>query len=192
MEIKNTYTKKDREIIQKSLEVAIEAHKDQVRKIDGRPYIFHPTEVANYLMAEGMPAYLVAAGNLHDVIEDTDYDEKSLRRIFDNYDTRIVDYVISVTENKSLIWEERKVDAAIKVYNSDFYTKVLKCADCLSNINATLKGYDNMGDKIWSCFNKGKELQKEKEQIILNAIKEISILEIYKELEDKTNILFNA
>jgi len=187
-----TYTKEDNEIIQKSLEVAIEAHKDQVRKIDGRPYIFHPTEVANHLMAEGMPAYLVAAGNLHDVIEDTDYDEKSLRRIFDKYDTRMVDYVISVTENKSLIWEERKVDAAIKVYNSDFYTKVLKCADCLSNINATLKGYYNMGDKIWSCFNKGKELQKEKEHIILNALKEISALEIYQKLEDKTNMLFNT
>jgi len=187
-----TYTKKDREIIQKSLEVAIEAHKNQYRKLDNRPYIFHLTEVGNSLMDEGMPAYLVTAGNLHDTIEDTEHDEKSLRKIFDKYDTRIVDYVINVTENKSLSWEERKVDAAIKVYNSDFYTKVLKCADCLSNINSTLNGYYNMGDKIWSCFNKGKELQKQKAYIILNALKEISTLEIYKQLEDKINLLFDT
>lgn len=189
---KNTYTKKDNEIIEIAIEIILKAHKNQIRKLDNRIYISHPIEVGNYLMDEKMPAYIIAAGILHDTIEDTYHDEKSLRKVFDKYDTRIVDYVLNVTENKSLSWEQRKINAAIKVYNSDFYTKVLKCADCLSNINATLNEYNNLGENIWSHFNRGKEMQRQKDKIVLNALKEITGLEIYRKLEDKTNLLFNT
>ena len=61
----------DREMIEKAYLFAKEKHKDQKRK-SGEPYIHHPLEVA-YILAQlqGGPA-TIAAGFLHDVVEDTD------------------------------------------------------------------------------------------------------------------------
>ena len=70
--------------------VACEKHKDQMRK-SGDPYVQHPIEVA-YLLAElhTGPA-TIAAGLLHDVLEDTDMTKEEMAARFGNDVAEIVD-----------------------------------------------------------------------------------------------------
>ncbi len=61
---------------------ADERHAGQQRAADGAPFILHPLEVATLLHEQGYPDYVVAAGVLHDVIEDTDTDPAELELRF--------------------------------------------------------------------------------------------------------------
>ncbi len=60
----------DTSIIEKAYRVASEAHKDQKRK-SGEPYIIHPLCVGIILAELEMDKETIAAGILHDVVEDT-------------------------------------------------------------------------------------------------------------------------
>ena len=61
---------------------AIEAHKGQVRKSQKeKPMIIHPINVANILKEAGFDENVVAAGFLHDVVEDTKYTEEDILKI---------------------------------------------------------------------------------------------------------------
>lgn len=58
--------------------LATQAHEGQYRR-DGKPYITHPEGVAVRLQRAGLPDDVVAAGWLHDTVEDTDLTLKDLR-----------------------------------------------------------------------------------------------------------------
>jgi (p)ppGpp synthase/HD superfamily hydrolase len=64
-------------ITREALEFATAQHAGQRRDADQAPFILHPLEVAQLLRGRDYPDHVVAAGVLHDVIEDTDvgYDE---------------------------------------------------------------------------------------------------------------------
>ena len=55
-----------------ALGYAADVHRGQCREVDGAPFIVHPLEVASLLFFVGASDTVVAAGVLHDVIEDTD------------------------------------------------------------------------------------------------------------------------
>jgi (p)ppGpp synthase/HD superfamily hydrolase len=57
-------------------------HAGQTREIDGLPFVTHPVEVACLLHEAGYPDEVVAAGVLHDVLEDTDAERGDLERRF--------------------------------------------------------------------------------------------------------------
>jgi (p)ppGpp synthase/HD superfamily hydrolase len=71
----------DLPVTRAALAFAEERHRGQVRDTDRAPFILHPLEVAHLLRGRGYPDHVVAAGVLHDVIEDTgvDYDELVVR-----------------------------------------------------------------------------------------------------------------
>ena len=94
-------------IEKRALRFAIKAHKGQVRKSDpDKPMIIHPINVANILREYGFDSLVIAAGYLHDVVEDTKYDEKYIQKIFGD---DITSLVMSASEpDKTLDWEERK------------------------------------------------------------------------------------
>lgn len=58
-------------IVDKAREFAIKAHGDQVRKYTGDPYHAHLGNVALILHLHGLNPLIVAAGWLHDTLEDT-------------------------------------------------------------------------------------------------------------------------
>jgi (p)ppGpp synthase/HD superfamily hydrolase len=59
------------ELIEKALQIASKGHLGQVRKNTDIPYITHPVAVGMILMKAGCRDELVAAGILHDTVEDT-------------------------------------------------------------------------------------------------------------------------
>ena len=91
----------------KAKEFAINAHKGQIRKSDKeKPMIIHPINVADILSEYGFDDNVVAAGYLHDVIEDTKYTKEDLLKAF-NED--ILSLVLGDTEkDKSLSWKREK------------------------------------------------------------------------------------
>jgi (p)ppGpp synthase/HD superfamily hydrolase len=64
-------------ITRRALQFAAERHAGQRREADRAPFILHPLEVAHLLRGRDYPDHVVAAGVLHDLIEDTEvsYDE---------------------------------------------------------------------------------------------------------------------
>ena len=58
--------------IARAYDVAADMHRGQIRK-SGEPYLIHPMAVAEILAELGMDEDTIAAGLLHDVVEDTDY-----------------------------------------------------------------------------------------------------------------------
>jgi (p)ppGpp synthase/HD superfamily hydrolase len=69
-------------ITQMALEFAAARHAGQRREADQAPFILHPLEVAQLLRGRNYPDHVVAAGVLHDVIEDTDAGYAELERRF--------------------------------------------------------------------------------------------------------------
>ena len=80
----------EEERILKAYEFAKKAHKGQLRA-SGEPYIQHPLGVAVLLIEIGMDTDTIAAGLLHDVIEDTDIDLESLEQTFGSQIANLVD-----------------------------------------------------------------------------------------------------
>lgn len=65
-----------------ALAFANKHHAGQTRDVDSLPFVTHPVEVACLLHEAGYPDEVVAAGVLHDVLEDTDTERLELERRF--------------------------------------------------------------------------------------------------------------
>jgi GTP pyrophosphokinase len=69
------------ETIRKAYQFSSEAHSSQ-KRIEGSPYIEHPLAVASILADMKMDTATIAAGLLHDTIEDTGITRKTIKEIF--------------------------------------------------------------------------------------------------------------
>jgi len=138
---------------------ATNAHTGQFRKSTNIPYIVHPVDVMQRLIKYGASSDAVAAGILHDTLEDTETTESNLRQKFGD---RITDLVIGASEpDKSLSWEQRKqhtLDTLSCVTDKDLL--MIACADKLSNLSSIASDLQCLGDKLWTCFKRGYEQQK--------------------------------
>ena len=87
----------DMEILSRAYARAVRQHSSQRRK-SGEPYIIHPIAVAQILADLGMGLLVVAAGLLHDTVEDTDYTLDECRAEFGDTVTGLVDGVTKLTK----------------------------------------------------------------------------------------------
>lgn len=138
---------------------AIKAHDGQRRKSDiDKPMIIHPIDVANILMQYGYDDNVVAAGYLHDVVEDTKY---SLDDILNIFGEDIASLVKGSTEpDKKLSWEERKQHTIDTIKNLDIRHKAIVCADKISNLEDLRILFEIKGKYDFSKFKRGFDLQK--------------------------------
>jgi GTP pyrophosphokinase len=95
-QLPENYTLADRELIQRAYRVAEEAHSEQKRH-SGEPYINHCLAVASILADLRVPPEVVAAGLLHDTVEDTTVTLHDIRRDFGNTIAVLVDGVTKLT-----------------------------------------------------------------------------------------------
>ena len=143
----------------KAKDFAIKAHSGQVRKSEpDKPMIVHPINVAMLLEEYGYDDNVVAAGYLHDVVEDTRYTIEDIREMFGD---DIADLVNSASEpNKKLSWEERKRHTIESVKYLPSRNKALICADKISNLEDIMIRNGKTGVKDYSDFKRGEEKQK--------------------------------
>lgn len=89
----------DISLIEKAYKQAAEAHKEQLRK-SGEPYIIHPLCVAIILADLEMDKETIAAGLLHDVVEDTIWTKEEIEDLFGSDVALLVDGVTKLTALK--------------------------------------------------------------------------------------------
>lgn len=126
----------DLALVSRAADFAARRHATQHRKGTARePYVNHLAEVAA-LLAEtaGKPdAALVAAGWLHDTLEDTRTDREELDRLFGS---RVADLVAEVTDDKSLPKAERKRRQVEAAPHKSAGARAIKVADKTSNLRS--------------------------------------------------------
>ncbi len=91
------YTDADRALIVRAYRTAAEAHAPQ-KRASGEPYITHCVAVAMILAELRVPPAVVAAGLLHDTVEDTYITLEDLERDFGEEIAKLVDGVTKLTE----------------------------------------------------------------------------------------------
>ncbi len=91
-----TYNTADRDLILRAFKIAERAHESQTR-VSGEPYINHCIAVALILAEMHVPPAIVAAGLLHDTVEDTDVTLEDLQADFGEEIARLVDAVTKLT-----------------------------------------------------------------------------------------------
>ncbi|MGM0771628.1 MAG: HD domain-containing protein [Halobacteriota archaeon] len=179
---------------------ASQEHKNNTRK-SGTPYITHPMDVASILLKENAPYELVLAGLLHDLIEDTDVDIKTIER---RYGEQVADYVDAVTEPEELRqaakesntnnWKDRKQYTVRKMERANSETKLLSCADKLANIRDLISDIKMEGEGFWDKFNAPKEEQEWYYRSILEAFatgpQNIKETRAFRDLEECVDQLF--
>ncbi|MCR5767310.1 MAG: bifunctional (p)ppGpp synthetase/guanosine-3',5'-bis(diphosphate) 3'-pyrophosphohydrolase [Lachnospiraceae bacterium] len=125
------------EVIEKAYALAKEKHEGQLRK-SGEPYIVHPICVAIILADLELDLESIAAGILHDVIEDTDYTEEEMMKEFGQEITLLVDGVTKLTQiNYSADKVEVQAENLRKMFLAmakDIRVILIKLADRLHNM----------------------------------------------------------
>ena len=98
-------------LLRKAFEYSFNAHGDQLR-ISGKPYFEHPLEVVKILTGLKMDWETIAAGVLHDVVEDTKSSIEDIKREFGNNIAQLVDGVTKISELKLLGTEDQQAEKA--------------------------------------------------------------------------------
>src|SRR5512142_76296 len=95
-QLPDTYSLADKELVQRAYRLAEEAHRGQ-KRISGEPYINHCLAVAQILAELRVPPEVLAAGLLHDTVEDTTVTLADIQRDFGDVVASLVDGVTKLT-----------------------------------------------------------------------------------------------
>jgi RelA/SpoT family (p)ppGpp synthetase len=130
------------ELVKRAYEQAAVAHDGQ-RRASGEPYVIHCVEVARMLADLKLDYRAVAAGLLHDVVEDTDWTVADVRKRFGDEVARLVDgvtklgYIDTMSQMGSREIEEREAESLRKMFLAmveDVRVVLIKLADRLHNM----------------------------------------------------------
>jgi len=166
----------DVELIIRAYNYAENAHQGQYRK-SGERYFIHPVEVAKILIELQMDNSTIAAGLLHDVIEDTDYGYDKIRKEFGEEIADLVEGVTKLTRLSFNSKEERQAENLRKMVLAmakDIRVILIKLADRLHNMR-TLK---------FQSTEKQKEKATETLEIFAPIAHRLGISRLKWELED--------
>ena len=123
-------------LIQKAYVFSAKAHAGQTR-LSGEPYLSHPLEVANILSEMRLDAPSVAAGLLHDTVEDTKATVDEIEELFGEDVADIVDGVTKISLIKFESKEEAQAENIRKMIfamSEDIRVVIVKLCDRLHNM----------------------------------------------------------
>jgi guanosine-3',5'-bis(diphosphate) 3'-pyrophosphohydrolase len=173
-----TYITSPEEIafINKAYEFASTKHEGQYRK-SGEPFIIHPLNVALILTSVYADYETIAAGILHDVLEDTACTKEEIINEFNPEVYKLVDGVTKLsrlhfsTENEYLIDYYKKIIVGM---SEDVRVIIIKLADRLHNMRT-----------LWALpVSKQKQKARESLEILAPIGDHLGIHKIKSELED--------
>ena len=181
------------DILDEAIIFATKAHSGLLRKGTNTPYIFHPIEAAQIIATITDDREIMAAGVLHDILEESDFTEDDLKEKFGE---RVTKLVCADSENKRRevsaeeSWKVRKSETIDFVKNeATREEKMVVLGDKLSNLRAIDRDFSVLGDKLWERFN-----QKEKSEHgwyygsfveLLSEFEEFPVYQEYKRLVEK-------
>lgn len=168
-------TREDIELIKKAYNFAEKAHEKHKRK-SGEPYFNHLFATAKNIAELGMGAMTVAAGFLHDVIEDTEITDEDIRKEFGD---EILFLVEGVTKLGKIRYQgsERYNESLRKLFiamSQDIRVLIIKLCDRLHNIQ-TLE---------YVPKNKQLRIAKETLEIYAPIAHRLGIKKLQRSLED--------
>ena len=199
--IRKYHPSDDLTMIERAYRIAKEAHKEQKRK-SGEPYIIHPLCVAIILADLELDKETIAAGILHDIVEDTEMTEEELTAQFGQEVALLVDGVTKLTQ---LSWSADKVEMQAEnlrkmflAMAKDIRVILIKLADRLHNMRTlqymkpekqkekareTIEIYSPLADRLGIS-----KIKIELDDLALRYLEP----EVYKDLEEKISLTREA
>ncbi len=135
--VAKTYDQDGAELCRRAYEFAVKAHQGQMRK-SGEPYIIHPVYVASILTEIMIDPPTIAAGFLHDTVEDCE--GITLETLSETFNSEIAQLVDGVTKLGKLNFSDREEQQAeslrkmILAMSKDIRVVLIKLADRLHNM----------------------------------------------------------
>jgi GTP pyrophosphokinase len=126
----------DTELLRRAYVFSAYEHKGQVRR-SGEPYLVHPLEVADILADLRLDVVAIAAGLLHDIVEDTSTTIERVRELFGDQVADVVEGVTKLSALQFASSEERQAESFRKMLLAmvvDVRVIMVKLADRLHNM----------------------------------------------------------
>ena len=166
----------EQRLLQRAYVFSARAHEGQSRR-SGEPYLVHPIAVAEILADQHLDAVTVAAGLLHDVLEDTETPLSEIERLFGDEIAHVVDGVTKLGKLEFSTKEE--VQAAsfrkmILAMADDLRVILVKLADRLHN----MRTLGHMPER------KQREISRETSEIFAPIAHRLGMGRMKHELED--------
>ena len=146
-----------KDLVSRAIAFSTEAHDGMRRRKSDVPYVLHPMEVGVILGTMTENQEVIAAGVLHDVVEDAGI---TIEQIGESFGARVMELVASETENKreelppEQTWRIRKEESLEKLRTTqDIEVLMLWIGDKLSNIRAIYRDFLIEGDALWNKFH---------------------------------------
>ena len=174
--VSSSYNEKDITLLKKAYVFAAQAHKGQTRR-SGEPYLSHSLEVANMLADMKLDKTTLAAGLLHDVLEDTDVTAVELMQGFGKEITHLVEGATKISRVQESSPETRQAESIRKIIlamTDDLRVIFIKLADRIHNLK-TLK---------FLSEDKQKQIAQETLEIFAPIANRLGMGRIKAELED--------
>ncbi|MGB8699778.1 MAG: bifunctional (p)ppGpp synthetase/guanosine-3',5'-bis(diphosphate) 3'-pyrophosphohydrolase [Thermosynechococcaceae cyanobacterium] len=166
----------DRNLICKAFNFGYQLHEGQ-RRASGEPYIAHPIAVANLLRDLGGSAEMIAAGFLHDVVEDTDVTVEDIEAAFGSEVRALVEGVTKLSNFNFSSKTERQAENFRRMFMSmaqDIRVIVVKLADRLHN----MRTLEHLADE------KRRRIAQETRDVFAPLANRLGIWHFKWELED--------
>ncbi len=169
----------DQEIIKRAYVYSARVHEGQVR-LSGEPYLSHPLEVAGILADLSLDVVSIAAGILHDVIEDTRATPEEINAVFGPEVLQIVSGVTKLSKlpvRSSKARQAENIRKMLLAMADDIRVILIKLADRLHNMK-TLQYHTKEGKRI--------RIAQETLDIYAPIAARLGIYWIKKELEESS------
>lgn len=183
-------------VLEEAILFATKAHEGQMRKMAKTPYILHPLEVAAIISTVTSDQETMAAGVLHDTVEDCNVDPKEIKQRFG---ARVSALVQSETEDRlsdsppEQTWMARKEESLLMLkHTKDRDVKILWLGDKLSNIRSFYRAYCKDGDAIWQGLHqKDPKMQGWYYKTIAEYLSDLSDTAAYQEYVQLVKAIFD-
>lgn len=185
------------DLVSEAIVFSTMAHDGMRRRKSESPYILHPMEVAAIIGTMTDDQEVIAAGLLHDVVEDAGI---TIEEVGEKFGRRVMELVASETENKREdlppedTWKIRKEETLQKLKESeDISVLMIWIGDKLSNIRAIYRDFLLEGDAVWNKFHQSDiKLQAWYYRSILKYTERLSDTLAWKEYKTFVELLFGV